>query len=447
MTNLVRIVAQHVDEQTGKIIESVVCREEKIVTPTKLKDLGYLHSEQINMLSSIQDFKIKHQSILINQNNSCPKCGKRSISQGIRKSTFHAALTDHEVFIRRRRCNCGWGSSYTLDGIYGSSMHPDLLEKQALQGTDNSYRNASKNLNAESNSIRPINNDDRIRKSVSKVGDVVGIQKLNSIEQYKVSKAVKELIVVVDGGHVKSKKEDSRSFEAMIATVYAPKNIKFIDKNHNEITQKTSVASSMSDNQETIKQLLLNACRKEGMNATVTRLTCITDGASNCWSITKTLEFYSKNLTHVLDWFHITKKFTVIHKTLLEPLKERLEKVKWHLWHGASTMGLTRLEELIKDVSDKITSDRLTSLYEYINRNKPYLVNYEKRQSNGLPFTSTVAETSVNSLINYRQKCNQKMQWSRSGSHNILQIRTSVFSKTWQNDWEMAQNKIYKLAA
>jgi len=326
-------------------------------------------------------------------------------------------------------------------------MHPDLLEKQALQGTDNSYRNASKNLNAESNSIRPINNDDRIRKSVSKVGDVVGIQKLNSIEQYKVSKAVKELIVVVDGGHVKSKKEDSRSFEAMIATVYAPKNIKFIDKNHNEITQKTSVASSMSDNQETIKQLLLNACRKEGMNATVTRLTCITDGASNCWSITKTLEFYSKNLTHVLDWFHITKKFTVIHKTLLEPLKERLEKVKWHLWHGASTMGLTRLEELIKDVSDKITSDRLTSLYEYINRNKPYLVNYEKRQSNGLPFTSTVAETSVNSLINYRQKCNQKMQWSRSGSHNILQIRTSVFSKTWQNDWEMAQNKIYKLAA
>lgn len=53
----------------------------------------------------------------------------------------------------------------------------------------------------------------------------------------------------------------------MIATVYRPENVRSIDKYHNEITRKTSVASALSDHQKTIKQLVLNTCRKEGSNA------------------------------------------------------------------------------------------------------------------------------------------------------------------------------------
>jgi hypothetical protein len=37
------------------------------------------------------------------------------------------------------------------------------------------------------------------------------------------------LIAVVDGGHLKSKDNDARSFEAMIATVYRPEHIRKID--------------------------------------------------------------------------------------------------------------------------------------------------------------------------------------------------------------------------
>ncbi len=73
-------------------------------------------------------------------------------------------------------------------------------------------------------------------------------------------------------------------------------------------------------------------------------------------------------------------------------------------------------------------------------------MNYHIRKIKGLPYTSQLAETSVNSLINDRQK-NKKMQWSRSGAHHILQIRTSVFSCQWQEDWAAIENKIYKMAA
>ena len=33
---------------------------------------------------------------------------------------------------------------------------------------------------------------------------------------------------------------------------------------------------------------------------------------------------------------------------------------------------------------------------------------------------------------------NQKMQWSRAGSHNVLQIRTSMASKRWDYEWKDA---------
>jgi len=95
--------------------------------------------------------------------------------------------------------------------------------------------------------------------------------------------------------------------------------------------------------------------------------------------------------------------------------------------------------------NEKLTSE-LQDLYEYLDRNQTYMVNYRKRETNHLPYTSTYAESSVNKLINERQKNNKKMQWSREGAHNVLQIRTSKFSNTWEQDWEKAQEKIYKKA-
>lgn len=41
--------------------------------------------------------------------------------------------------------------------------------------------------------------------------------------------------------------------------------------------------------------------------------------------------------------------------------------------------------------------------------------------------TVFLAESSANTLINDRQK-RKKMQWTRTGAHNILQIRTSAYS-------------------
>ena len=75
-----------------------------------------------------------------------------------------------------------------------------------------------------------------------------------------------------------------------------------------------------------------------------------------------------------------------------------------------------------------------------------HLPNYYIRKLNNKPISSQLAESSVNSVINKRQK-NQQMLWSRSGAHNILQIRTAQFSDRWEKDWGELKKDLYKKAA
>ena len=142
--------------------------------------------------------------------------------------------------------------------IFGSNIHPDLLQKQALQGSKESYEKSSRSLNAESAQKRPVNGHSQIAVTVKLVGEK--LEEVNIAEkEIDESKSVLQLIANIDGGHVKAR-GDNRSFEAMVATVYKPEKLKRVDKNHNTLEAKTIVASAKSDEQTTMKALFKNAC-------------------------------------------------------------------------------------------------------------------------------------------------------------------------------------------
>ena len=109
--------------------------------------------------------------------------------------------------------------------------------------------------------------------------------------------------------------------------------------------------------------------------------------------------------------------------------------------------ALIRLKQLSVLIEESSTITKLNKLATYIKNNKEGIVNYGVRKRAGLVFTSNLAESTVNTLINERQKGKQKMLWSRDGAHNILQIRSSISSKTWSSDWEKIEHKLYKEAA
>ena len=443
MATAIKIIAQHYEVGSGEILEENVLRTDLLEEAKELKDLGYLHFEQIDLMAKCQEFKISRQIKLINDTSTCPKCGEKVHKKGNYTSKFHAMYSDHSVTIKRVYCTRGCDLPYTVEGLYGNTTHPELLKKQAELASNTSYVKASYGLNYDSESDRAIHNRTHLSRVVVKVAR--GLEDIKTKEQDVPDIGVKELVVNIDGGHIKNRGE-GRSFEAMIASIYQPSNIRFIDKNHNEITRKQVVSSAKNDSQESIKKQFKNACIVEGMGSN-TNITCLADGADNCWSISESISSDCSSIISILDWFHIGMKFKNNLSAVPDQLKDSYEKVKWHLWHGNAEKSLSRLDKLIMKITDNPSLNKLSKLKTYISNNADKIVNYEKRKNLGLVFSSSPAESTVNDLINVRQKNKQRMTWTRDGAHSILQIRSSIMSKSWDKDWEKVEDNIYKKVA
>ena len=136
-----------------------------------------------------------------------------------------------------------------------------------------------------------------------------------------------------------------------------------------------------------------------------------------------------------MDWFHIGKKFQTVKNALGEAFEESLEKAKWTLWHGDAEKALRKLALIRDNITDEKKRSKLKSLHDYLQNNRDYLVNYDEREKADKPFTSQVAESHIDTLINTRHKRKQKMQWTREGAHNVLQIRALMTSNEWEGKW------------
>ena len=94
-------------------------------------------------------------------------------------------------------------------------------------------------------------------------------------------------------------------------------------------------------------------------------------------------------------------------------------------------MCLLALSAIKENVSRSGGIDKLDGLITYIENNKEHIANYEDRANNGLPYSSQVAESTVEHYASARLKKSQKAQWSRQSAHWILQIRGAVISNEW----------------
>ena len=243
-----------------------------------------------------------------------------------------------------------------------------------------------------------------------------------------------ELIVQIDGGHIPTKEKGKRSFEALSGVVYRPSSIDVIDQHHRRISDKSCVISALDDDLHTIKTYLYHAALKQGLYEE-THLTALADGAKNCWSSVSVLKPHCKSLETILDWFHIGKKFQNVINALDESLSESLEKAKWSLWHGDAEKALSKIALIRDNIRDDSKISKLNGLSDYLTNNLEHLVNYEERKNAKQVFTSQTAESHIDTLINERHKRKQKMQWTREGAHNVMQIRASMESNEWDEEW------------
>ena len=73
-------------------------------------------------------------------------------------------------------------------------------------------------------------------------------------------------------------------------------------------------------------------------------------------------------------------------------------------------------------------------LHRYLERNQRSIPSYAERHRAGEPISSAAAEVTVNSVIAKPMMKKQQMQWTPTGAHHLLQIRTRVLDSQLDHD-------------
>jgi len=165
--------------------------------------------------------------------------------------------------------------------------------------------------------------------------------------------------------------------------------------------------------------------------------------------------YLSPESEHLLDWFHITMRLTVMGQlvkgmkselkpderyaqtpTVLASLDKHLESVKWNLWHGNVPHALQRMDDLDDDLemleetpqNKKKLGKAVKELRGYIGSNEAFIPNYGERYRHDETISTAFVESTVNQVISKRFVKKQQMRWTQRGAHLLLQTRVQILN-------------------
>lgn len=209
----------------------------EIESVTSISELGFNHQQQIDLLKECQEVLLKIQSKDLQSDiNFCPKCGTKLKLAGNILSEFDSIFSDHKVSVKRKKCcnkDCGWTNVPSISALFGTNCHPDLSKLQIELACNHTYREAAKIMHSISYYSRKVNNHIHIHRTVETVGNYISKNQLNDIPSDVPSS--EELISQVDGGHLKSKDDGLRTFEALTSVIYNPKNVRYPTKDEKQL--------------------------------------------------------------------------------------------------------------------------------------------------------------------------------------------------------------------
>lgn len=199
------------------------------------------------------------------------------------------------------------------------------------------------------------------------------------------------------------------------------------------------------------RRRVFEVLRSQGLQANQS-VEFFTDGAPSLRSLTA---YLNPEATHILDWFHLTMRITVLHQYALgltkvdelrgKEVSETLTSIKWYLWHGNADRALEKIDGIDVPLVDhgadrlivhkydklKVLTNYLIDFSTYVRQNSVSIVDYSERHRYGERVSTGFVESTVNQVIAKRFVKHQQMQWSKKGAHLLLQARTKVLNEEW----------------
>ena len=153
------------------------------------------------------------------------------------------------------------------------------------------------------------------------------------------------------------------------------------------------------------------------------------------------LDQYAKGLVHC-------------DQRLGEEIREKIERLKWSLWHGNLYKALYKIDDIESLIYNfEETYPKFKQLLKAVEEFRTYIVNnahlipnYGERYRNGEAIATGFVESTVNQVISKRFCKKQQMQWSKRGAHLLLQTRVKTLNrelgtvfKQWYPDMEVEE--------
>jgi hypothetical protein len=273
------------------------------------------------------------------------------------------------------------------------------------------------------------------------------------------------LSVGLDGGIVRARRGTTGAKMGNLFEVIAGKSIlSFRRDDPEDVPPSSKCFALVRSVDKKPKRRLFDLLQSQGMQANQ-QVTFFSDGGDTVRTLP---EYLNPDADHILDWFHITMKITVLQQCargLSRPkapdrvsdttdeasLERRLESVKHYLWHGNSARALERLQDLEDalehwkcnedgEVQSPVESDSAARMLKYVREldtyianNAALIVNYGERYRNGERISTAFVESTINQVVSKRMVKQQQMQWTPEGAHLLLQVRIQVLNEDWED--------------
>lgn len=439
----VSILLQITDEDgVARATEEIAAFEKQAERP---EDLGLSLAEGKALTAAIQHQLVKAQvASWAERHRCCEACGAHRRSKGSSPVVFRTLYGDVPLASPRlHRCPCqstgGPATLLSLRALIPGQIAPERLYLEARWASLVPYA-AAAGLLADVLPIASGANRTTVREHALRVAEraeaELGDERPCFIDGCQAEWAelpIPEgrIVAALDGGYIRNWDDRKSNFELIVGrSVPEDRAPRYLGLVHG-YDQKP-------------KRRLFETLKSQGLQANQD-VTFLTDGGEEVRALT---ELVTPEAEHVLDWFHITMRLTVLgqyargvaHHDKAEGarLLAALDSIKWLLWHGNQHRAGEEIAFFEDDV-DGLAIDYpnlgkfARAAHEfavYIASNAGSLINYGERFRSGERISSCLAESAVNAVISKRFAKRQQMQWTKRGAHLLLQTRTRTLDGT-----------------
>ncbi len=453
-------VVVHADDDTETVVGEVFAVHRESLTGDTL---GLQLAEAKDLLAAVQDALVAHQvSAALSAQVACPDCGiprRHKDSRPIVMRTLFGTLSPDSP--RWWHCPCSPRAARTfspLTAIIPERTTPELSYLQARLAGLVSYGISAALLGELFPLGRPLHATAlrlQVRATAQRLEDELGDERSSFIDtcqldREELPRPELPLVVGLDGGYVHSAAQRSRRdgwFEVIVGKAVPADG-------------RATCFGYVQTYDPKPKRRLFEVLKAQGMAANQ-QVTFLTDGGEDIRDLPC---YLNPDSEHLLDWFHITMRITVMTNmtkslrppppdpdlelsaetatNLITEIGKSLERLKWFLWHGNVFNALQTVADLTADLEilhpDGEPTKLLKAMREfdsYLRANTERIPNYGERRRAGEAISTAFVESTVNQVISKRMVKKQQMRWSPRGAHLLLQIRTRVLNDTLTNDY------------